>query len=183
MNENTTLFTSKREKRIWACVIFIVIGIFCSLFVGQPLLNMLKDQNLQAVIFLIGLFIIGVMIIVAGLVRRANTIEWLLLLGISVVYIMFFLRLGLSERSHLIEYSALAITIHQALIERAKQIGKIRFLNVYAILISIIIGIIDELVQIALPDRVFDFEDILFNSLASFMAIATSVGLQFIQKR
>ena len=102
MNENTTLFTSKREKRIWACVIFIVIGIFCSLFVGQPLLNMLKDQNLQAVIFLIGLFIIGVMIIVAGLVRRANTIEWLLLLGISVVYIMFFLRLGLPERSHLI---------------------------------------------------------------------------------
>ncbi len=94
---------------------------------------------------------------------------------------MLFLRLGLPERSHLFEYSVLAIIIHKALNERANQGGQVPVPALLAFAIAFLIGVFDECLQIILPDRVFDPVDILFNGFAVTMAIGSSVILRWIR--
>jgi hypothetical protein len=43
--------------------------------------------------------------------------------------------------------------------------------------------VLDECIQIFLPDRVFDTDDILFNGFAGLMAIGSSLVLQWIRKK
>ncbi len=92
-------------------------------------------------------------------------------------------RLGFAERSHLFEYSVLAIFIHEALIERAIQGKKIPKPGLVAFLTAFAIGMLDEFIQLFLPGRVFDLIDILFNGLAAFMAIAASSAIRRVRKK
>ena len=48
---------------------------------------------------------------------------------------------------------------------------------ILAILFSSLIGIVDEVIQLFLPSRHFDLDDILFNVLASLMAVVSMVAL------
>ncbi len=181
--EANSLFTSSREKVLWIFSLIILLGILLSLVIGRPLLDMFANQNLQAIWFLLGMLIFGACMILYGATSTTSFIEVVLVLGIVAVYLMLFLRLGLPERSHLIEYSALSLTIHQALYERIKQGRKIRFIGLWAIGISSLIGLIDETIQIFIPDRVFDVNDILFNCLSAIMAITVSSGIQYFRKK
>ena len=95
----------------------------------------------------------------------------------------YFWRLGLAERSHLIEYSVLAIFIHKALLERIQNGEKVPLTALTAFGLTVLIGAIDEGNQYFLPSRVFDVEDIMFNSLAAFMAIGGSSLLMWIRQR
>ena len=116
-----SIFTSKREKLLWIWAMVVVIAIILTLFIGRPLAELLGPQDLRAIFFLIGMLFVGAMIFVHALKKERSGLELTLVLGIMAVYIMFFLRLGLAERSHLIEYSVLAILIHMALLERQFQ--------------------------------------------------------------
>ena len=140
-----SFFTSKREKLLWICTLIILIGILLSLIIGRPLLEVFKDQELQAGVFLLGMVIIGICIILYGIVSKPKLVELILIFGIIAVYILLFLRLGLPERSHLIEYSTLSLTIHQALIERKKQGKKIPYLNLYALILTCSVGVMMKL--------------------------------------
>ncbi len=104
-----------------------------------------------------------IIIVIHGIKRRPSRAEITIWLGLVAVYIMFFLRLGMSERSHLMEYSVLAIFTHMALIERTGQQRKILKPALLAIAATFSIGLLDECVQIFLPDRVFDPNDIALN--------------------
>jgi len=161
----------------------ILIGIFLGLLVGRPLLEQLKSPDLQAGIFLLGMISIGTCTVLYGLVSKPKTTELILLVGILTVYLLLFLRLGLPERSHLIEYSALCLSIHQALLERKRQGKKLAYVGFFAFAITSLIGLIDEMVQIFMPNRVFDMNDILFNCLAAFMAIASSMSIQYFRQK
>lgn len=72
------------------------------------------------------------------------------------------------EAVHLVEYGALSFLLFQALDADG---GGGRYLP--ALVITFLVGVIDELVQIPVPDRSFDSRDILFNGLGG------SVGLCF----
>jgi len=50
-------------------------------------------------------------------------------------------------------------------------------------MLTVFTGTCDEWIQIFLPDRVFDPEDILFNALSALMAIGVSLALQWTRKR
>jgi len=50
-------------------------------------------------------------------------------------------------------------------------------------MLTVFIGTCDEWIQIFLPNRVFDPEDILFNALSALMAIGVSLALQWPRKR
>jgi VanZ family protein len=52
-----------------------------------------------------------------------------------------------------------------------------------ALLISFLIGVFDECVQIFIPRRVFDMADFLFNGLAAVIAIGASLLWQWIRKK
>lgn len=177
------LFTSSREKRLWLCAFLVLLTIFSTLFLGQPFAELLASQDVQAVFFLLVMVLVAAAIIAHGLKTKPNRIEITLLLGMAAVYIMFFLRLGLTERSHLMEYSILAIFIHMALKERLIQRKHVYKPALLAFIVTFLIGVLDECIQIFLPNRVFDINDILFNGLASLMAIGSALALNWVHKR
>lgn len=176
-------FTSSREKKLWLWALAVVMAIFASLFMGRPLAEQLRSQDIQAIFFLAGLLLVGAVILMHGLRSKPGRIEIVTLLGLTAVYAMLLFRLGAPERSHLIEYSVLAIFIHQALSERAKNTKVVPKPIVLAAGIAFLIGVIDEALQLFVPDRVFDPEDILFNGLAILLALGASSLLQWIRKK
>ncbi|MEP0987357.1 VanZ family protein [Ekhidna sp.] len=177
-------FSTPREKRLWIWSLLISITIFLSLFLGKPLQHQLRDQNVQAIIFVLGMLFVGITILIHGLRSKPGRFQFTILIGVMAVYVMFFLRLGAPERSHLIEYSILAIFIHSALQERTKVQGVQKLKQALgAFLITFSIGVIDESIQLFLPNRVFDPQDILFNGIVTFFAIGTSLLLNWIRER
>ena len=178
-----SFFTSPREKILWICTLTILIGIFLSLIIGRPFLNLFRSQELQAWVFLFGMIVTGDCIILYGIISKPKIVELILILGIVNVYILLFLRLGLPERSHLIEYSILSLTVHQALLERKKHGKRIPYINLSAFVLTCFVGTIDEIIQLFFPQRVFDMNDIIFNCLAALMAIGVSLSLQIVKKK
>ena len=81
-----------------------------------------------------------------------------------------------------LEYSVLAIFVHKALIERLNHSNQTLKPALYAFIISFSIGVIDECIQIILPNRVFDVIDILFNGIAVSMAIGAGIVLNWLRK-
>ena len=175
------LFTSTREIRLWGLAGLVLIAVISTLFLSRPLLKILSNQNTQAVLFMSGLILVGITIVLHGS-QRPGKMEVVVWSGFISIFLMLFLRLGLSERSHLIEYSVLAIFIHNALKERKSQGRKIPYPAIIAFALTGLIGVVDEAIQIVIPERVFDPADILFNGFAAFMAIGFGQGIIWVQK-
>ena len=178
-----SLFKSSREKRYWLYALAVVLVIYSTLIVGNPLESIMRNQDVQAGFFFLVMGLIGLVVLAHGLSPNPKKTEIAIWLGIAAVSIMLFLRLGISERSHLMEYSVLAIFIHKALLERKTYFNSILIPALVAFLLTFLIGLIDEGIQLFLPSRVFDPIDILFNTLAAFFAIGASMLLYFAKKR
>ena len=69
------------------------------------------------------------------------------------------------------------------MLERARHKKLLAKPVVLALVISVFFGVTDEIIQLIVPNRVFDFQDILFNTIAIIMAIASSVLLTWAKKR
>lgn len=179
-----SLFTSSREKRLWLYAFIVLIPIILTLIFSGTLVGILGNQDVQVGIFWLSLILIGTTIIIHGFNTQPSKTEIAIWVGLIAVYLLFFLRLGRPEhRSHLMEYSVLAICIHRAIIERFKQENQILKPAILAFVLTLTIGMLDECIQIFLPSRVFDPIDMLFNGLAAFMTIGTSISLQWVRKK
>ena len=177
-----SLFTSSREKRLWLWSLAVVVTIFSTLFIGQPLVRLYSDQNVRAIIFSLGMLLVGAAMLVHTLKTKPGKVEIAVMLGLVAVYVMFILRLGMAERSHLIEYSTLAILVHKAILERVNQGVQVPMPHLLAFIAAFLIGVLDECLQIFLPDREFDLQDIFFNGMAVAMAIGSSVLFSWVRK-
>lgn len=177
------LFRTKREKQLWLFTLLVIVAIFLTLLIGQPLQELFANQDFQAALFWLVMLLTAVLIIYNGLKTKSGNYIIGVYIGLFAVYIMLFLRLGLSERSHLIEYSVLAIFIYQAFTERYKNDLKSFKAAFFAAVLGCSIGILDETMQLFIPDRVFDTNDILFNCLAVLGAIGSSMFLQWVRIR
>lgn len=173
--------TSAFEKRLWIGASVVTAAIYSTLFLGRPLLELFGDQNIQAILFLTGMFLVGLVIVISGVLTQNGKVVFVLYFGILAVYFMLFVRLGLAERSHVIEYSVLAILIYNALKERQKNGITIRALPFAAMIITFIIGVLDECLQLVIPNRHFDFADILFNGMVIVLAILSSIFINWIK--
>ena len=118
-------FKTKKERRYWLYVFLAILAIGLSLIFGNPLQQMLQNKDVQASIFILGMLMMLTTIVLKGLHSNTNTMEWMAWIGLSAVYLMLFLRLGLSERSHMVEYSLLAILSLQAFQERHGKSNKL----------------------------------------------------------
>ena len=92
---------------------------------------------------------------------RPDGVEIAVALGVVAAYLLVFVRMSIpTERSHLIEYGVVALFMHEALTERVHQ-GR----HVAApALLAVLVGVIDECIQLVLPNRVFDPLDMLLTS-------------------
>ena len=176
------LFTSKREQRLWLWTLTIVVAIYATLNLTATLVEVLRDRGLFDFTFIIGFFLIWAAILTQGLSVRPGGVEIGVMLGVAAVYLMVFARMGIPERSHLFEYSVVALFIYEALTERASQGRQVPVPALLAILAASLIGVIDEYIQLFLPGRVFDPIDILFNVMAAIMAVTASAIFGWVRK-
>lgn len=172
------LFTSNRERRLWLWTLAVVVAIYATLGPARVLVDALRERNLLRVSF--GLV---VLVVVVAVVRHwvKNWPGWSevgVALGVALVYGAAFLRMeNPAERTHLIEYGIVAVLIHQALLERARNGGSVPKPAALAVALTALLGTLDECIQALLPARVFDVRDIGFNALAGFMAVAARLAL------
>jgi len=173
-----SFFTSDRERRLWIWTLVVVAAIFSTLGPAQVLVAGLRERNLLRISFALILFMIGVAIIQRWIQQPLGWQEIGVWLAAAAVYTFAFFRVEtLEERSHLIEYSLVAMLIYQALLERARQGRHVIYPAALAFGATVALGFLDEGIQVILPKRVFDLVDIGFNTLAAFMAIFASMAI------
>ena len=179
-----SVFTSSREKRLWLYCAIVLAAIYSTLSIARPLSAILRERGLIDAGFTFGLILIIIAIVVHGVKNKAGKLEAGIWIGIIAVYIIVAMRMAIpEERTHLIEYSVLAICIHEAFKERAANDSTIKFPALLSLLLTILMGVLDECIQALLPKRVFDPIDMLFNSLAASMAIIGGVAISWARQR
>ncbi len=167
-------------------ILFLVLAIYATLGLAGSLAEMLREHELLvSTMVLCFLFTILATIIGSGLNWRLRGKEIWVLFGIITVYGLMFVRMGgsIEERTHLFEYGIVAIIMHHAFIERIKQGGKVPAPAILAIVLTSLLGWLDEGIQAVLPNRVYDIFDVFVNFLSAFMAISAKLALTWTQKR
>ena len=177
-------FTSARERRLWICTFVVVSAIFSTLGLARTLSAALGDKGFGVSLFLVGCFLVLASIVVHGLKPVRSATEIGVALGIMAAYLLVFVRMSIpTERSHIIEYGVVALFIYEALKERSRLGHRIRFAGLLTILVTGLIGVVDECIQLVIPNRTFDYRDMLFNVLAAAMAVAACVALRWVRRR
>ena len=180
-----SLFTSDRERRLWLWTLVVLVGIYATLGPARTLAGALRDMGLISAWVVFALFLIGAAVVTLGLKARLRGVEIGVALGIAAVYLLMFLRMTvpLEERTHLFEYGVVGALIYQALIERRSNGRRVPAPAVLAVVVTAVLGWLDEGIQWLLPNRVYDPFDILVNFLAGLMAVAANAALGWARRR
>lgn len=166
------------EKTFWKLSVGIVLLIFSTIFIGNPLREIWSDQGGHALVFVLGMLLVGSAVLIGGLSGPHRWQRWAVRLGLAAVFLMFFLRLSIAERSHIIEYSVLAYCLHEALKRNPIIQNRFRYPWILAFLFTIVIAGIDEGIQMIIPQRVGSWEDFAFDSGAAAFAIGINILLK-----
>ena len=179
------LFTSRRERRLWLWALAVVVAIYSTLGLAGTLAEVLRERNLlPAAVFVLMLLTVAA-IVGSGLRGRPGRRELWVGLGVTAVYAMAVVRMGgsLEERTHLFEYGIVAVLIYQALSERARNGRRVPAPAVLALVLTVLLGWIDEGIQGLLPNRVYDNFDVVRNTVAAVIGIAGSVVVGWVNER
>ncbi len=178
------MFSSNRERRLWLWTLAAVVGIYSTLGVARTLAEVLRARDLLNSSFVLGLFLIGAAIVALAFRSKPGGMEIGVMLGIAAVYLMLFLRMAVPEaRSHLAEYSVVAVLVYEALRERADHRPVVAAPWLLAVGMTAMVGTLDELIQAVLPFRVFDPIDIAFYIAAAVLAVTARVALGWARGR
>lgn len=170
-----SLFSSKRERRLWLALVIVLAAIYATLSQTPAIVAALGADIIESAEanLVFALLILLVVIPIFFIDKRLAHVEIAVGIGIAAVCLLAWLRLGSwEERSHLFEYALVAALVHEALLERRSNGRRAPLPTLLALMISILLGLLDECVQAVLPNRVFDPIDVAFNSLAAIMIIA-----------
>ena len=119
-----TLFSSKRERRLWLWVLVVMAAIYATLGLAQTLAETLRERGLLDIsigLFLLSMFLVGATVLTQGLKVRPGGAEVAVAIGVATAYLLVFTRMTVpTERSHLIEYGVVGVLIYEALTERAR---------------------------------------------------------------
>lgn len=172
-----SVFTSKRERRLWLWALAVVVAIYSTLGLAGRLAEVLGEHPLLPAVFFFLMFLTVAAIVASGLKRRPGRRDVWIALGVAAVYGMTVLRMGVSpaERTHLMEYSIVAVFIYQALRERSENGGRVPVPALLALVVTVLVGWLDEGIQAMLPNRVYDNFDVFSNFVAATTGIVTSV--------
>ena len=175
-----SLFTSARERRLWAWTLAVVAAIYSTLGLARTLNAALGDLGLGVGLFMLCCLLVLATAVTQGLRVRPGGAEIAVALGVAAAYLLVLVRMSIpTERSHLIEYGVVALFIHEALAERARHGRRVPAPALLAVVAAGLVGVLDECLQLLIPSRVFDPVDMLFNVLAATMAVTASSALRW----
>lgn len=181
-----SLFSSARERRLWTALLIVLTAIYATMGNAPAIAAMLRERvdltETMVFLALVGLVTISILFVR----RRPARAELAVGVGIVIVYVMAWLRIGVAspeERTHLFEYSLVAALVHEALLERRANGRRVPAPAILALIISILLGWLDEGIQSLLPTRVYDLTDVAFNALAATMIIGSRWILAFVRHK
>ncbi|MEM7417340.1 MAG: VanZ family protein [Gemmatimonadota bacterium] len=172
-----------RERLLWLCTALAVGGVYSTLYTASMFSDVLYHAGVVTVLFLTAMVLSGVVVLTEGWKVRPRGFEVGVALGIFVIYLMVFLRLAIPERSHLIEYGVIGVLLYESLHESKRAGRRVPVPALTAAVLATLIGVIDEVVQIFLPFRHFDWVDVLFNFMAACGAIDAMLVLRWARRR
>ena len=130
-------FSSSRERRLWVRALVVVVAIYSMADLARMLVDALRESGLLELtsdMFNVGMLLVGAMILVQGLRERSRGVEVGFALGVVAIAIIGCARrISAAERSHLIEYTVLALIEKEALLERRDQVRRVPVPAVLAI--------------------------------------------------
>ena len=174
------LFVSRRECWLWACAVLVVSVVYLTLGVVRDLLQPLEASGWGPWLFLSGCLLVLVFVLTQGMTTLPRWSEIVTGMAIAAVYGFILMSIAKpEERMHLIIYGVVALLIYAALLERSASGQKVFAIPVVVVMVTTVLGLIDECLQLALPDRVFDVRDILFDALAAALAVAANASLRW----
>ena len=172
------LNTSTRSIYILSTLAYI-ITIFLFTTVAREISISLRQYNLQGIAITLS-FLGAVILLGYYLIFNVHLSDKIAFLGLSIILIVLgIMIMGLSvpeEKIHFLEFGFLALLSRKAL----SWNFSIKKQYIGAIIITCIIGILDEILQYYLPSRFFDIRDIALNTLAGIIAI---VGYEIVHNK
>ncbi len=171
-------FTSDRERRLWIWTLTVLAAIYATLGPARTLADALREHCVLEVTIIAVVLLVAGSIIVSWAKKRPGWREIGVGLGVALAFLMVGVRINsCEERTHLIEYGILAALIHQALLERVRNGRSVWSPAALTVILTALLGSLDEVIQVFLPNRVFDARDIFFNALAGFMVVAARLAI------
>lgn len=147
-------------------------AILATAAVGPDVVDELRRQGALDALFGVGAALVALTILLRT--ARPNRHAVAITVGLVGVGVLVGVRfVGDVERTHLVEYAVLATAVDGALATWHGRSGAVRHWSAW--LLTSALGAVDEAVQAALPRRVFDVRDIVFNAVAAATAIAVPV--------
>ena len=178
----TPRFTTRRERSLWLLAAAVVIAIYSTLGLATTLAEELTNRDLMDNISALGFLVVFAAVLLFGVRGRIPSAATIAIAGgVTAVFALVLLRMASPiERSHLIEYSLLAILMREALHERAGAGHPVQRPALLAVGLASLVGVLDELIQLIIPSRVFDPVDIGFNIFAATMGVAVSSAIGWV---
>lgn len=178
-----SFFSSPRERRLWLWTLAVMVAIYATLSPAQEVAEALRERNLLRLSTGSALFVLGVGLALYWLRTRPGRLEIGAGLGVFAVYMTTLIRLPVPEaRSHLFEYSLVAMLVYQALLERRGHGRAVPAPAFVAVVSTALLGWVDEGIQGLLPNRVYDIVDVGFNALAGLMAIVATLFMAWARR-
>ena len=177
------LFTSDRDRRLWLWALIVLVAIFATLGPVGTLVEALRGRTLLRLSGALVLLLVAGVIVGLWARRRPSLSEIGVTAGAMAVYLLAWIRMQHpEERTHLIENGLVAVLIHQALIERLRHKRRELKTAVLAVVVTALLGWLDEGIQAILPNRYYDIRDVGFNALAGLMAVTVSLVLARVRR-
>ena len=167
-------FSSRRERRLWIALFIVLAGIYSTLAQAPAIVALVGERIVESAGTSLFFAMLALLIIIPifFIDKRLGRVEIAVGIGILAVFLMAWLRVGSwEERTHLFEYAMVAALVHELLLERRDNGRRVPAPTLLALLISLLLGLLDESIQYLLPNRVFDLIDVAFNSLAATIII------------
>lgn len=161
----------------WGWIVAYTSLIYATIPFARSWLNFLREVLGSSFSLWVNVFLalFGVILVTfLGTTRALSRNQWITLIAIGLALSLFVSEMEIpEERIHLLEYAGLGYLLVWAFRSRYQNI----LLYHRALGLVFLIGIGDELIQGALPNRFFDLRDILFNTLGGAIGIVMAASI------
>jgi hypothetical protein len=165
-------------------LLLVLIALFGSVGSAPKLFKVLEDSPLIDSAVWLAFFSLVAAVAWQALIKRPTLHQIWIFLSVLGVFTFAWVRFQFpAERSHLFEYSVVALMIYEALLERQNNGRLARNPALLALGLASGLGLLDETTQLFVPERYFDWRDVLFNTGAAVGAITASWSMDWVRQR